>query len=105
MAVTTRETSPSVTDLVERGPIPTLALTFLTRTVEPQLPIGDQLPPCHRDFLACRHHVEACHRHHVVCHHHAAARQGAVRTDSALFVCLAPAQAAPHSPVHPKGRR
>lgn len=48
-----------------------------------------------RDFLACRHHVEACHRHHVVCRHHAAVFQGAVRSDSALFVCLA----------HPKGRR
>ena len=53
------------------------------------------LLPRHRDFLACRHHVEACHRHHVVCRHHAAVFQGAVRSDSALFVCLA----------HPKGRR
>ena len=40
------------------------------------------------DFLACRHHVEACHRHHVVCHHHAASTLGAVRTDSAHFVCM-----------------
>jgi hypothetical protein len=49
------------------------------------------------DFLACRHHVEACHRHHVVCHHHAAATLGAVRTDSALFVCT-------HH-LFPEGRR
>ena len=49
----------------------------------------------HHDFLACRHHVEACHRHHVVCRHHAAVFQGAVRSDSALFV----------RPAHPKGRR
>ena len=40
------------------------------------------------EFLACRHHFEACHRLHVACHHHAVATLGAVRTDSALFVCL-----------------
>ena len=59
-----------------------------------------------QDFLACRHHVEACHRHHVVCRHHAASSLGAVRTDSALFVC-------PNPPIHgklriptpPEGRR
>lgn len=77
-----------------------------TRVRSPQVATGDErglrteargahvLSP-RRDFLACRHHVEACHRHHVVCRHHAAVFQGAVRSDSALFVC----------PAHPKGRR
>ena len=32
-----------------------------------------------QDFLACRHHF-------VACHFHAAASQGAVHTDSALFL-------------------
>ena len=54
-----------------------------------------------RDFLACRHYVEACQRQHVVCHHHSAASQGAVRMDSALFVCLEPRPAL----VLPEGRR
>lgn len=51
------------------------------------------------DFLACRHYVEACHRHHVVCRHHAASSLGAVRTDSALFVCP---DTRPH--LFPEGR-
>lgn len=77
-----------------------------TRVRSPQVATGGEsglhsedresrLPSPRRDFLACRHHVEACHRHYVVCRHHAAVFQGAVRSDSALFVCL----------VHPKGRR
>jgi len=53
-----------------------------------------------QDFLACRHHVEACHRHHVACHHHATATLGAVRTDSALFVCRFSS-----SHLFPEGRR
>ena len=72
----------------------------VTTAVGCGLGAGRELLPRHRDFLACRHHVEACHRHHVVCRHHAAVFQGAVRSDSALFV----------SPIrvhraHPKGRR
>ena len=58
----------------------------------------------HLAFLSCRHHVEACRRQAVVRphHHHAAAILGAVRTDSALFVC----PARPHAAlVLPEGRR
>ena len=60
----------------------------VTTAVGCGLGAGRELLPRHRDFLACRHHVEACHRHHVVCHHHAASTLGAVRTDSAHFVCI-----------------
>jgi hypothetical protein len=80
MAESTRVRSPQVTTGDERG-------------LRAQGSDGLSLP--RRDYLACRHHVEACHRHHVVCRHHAAVFKGAVRSDSALFVCLA----------HPKGRR
>src|SRR3954464_11974279 len=43
--------------------------------------------PRHHAFLACRHHF-------VACRHHAAASQGAVHTDSALFLCALPPVAA-----------
>lgn len=86
MAESTTVRSPRVTIGVGRG-----------------LSAERELLPRHRDFLACRHHFEACQRHHVACRHHAAVFQGAVRSDSALFVSLAPVR--PAHPVHPKGRR
>ncbi|MFF2772927.1 hypothetical protein ACFVUP_38090, partial [Streptomyces bacillaris] len=83
MAASTTVRSPRVTTGMGRG-----------------LDADRELLPRHREFLACRHHFEACQRHHVACRHHAAVFQGAVRSDSALFVCPNHVR-----PVHPKGRR
>lgn len=87
MAARSSVGSLQATAEVERGLLPGVVCT---------------LPSRHRDFLACRHHVEACRRRPLACHHAAAVVKGAVRKDSALFFC--PASRSAH-PVHSKGRR